>query len=80
MLLSEEPMHNDTDSSKTEKEPWDFDAFVAAYNAYAVDNGGWVYEPDSNTKFLSGNYMKGPCYRTIQEFAEARVGVDQFTS
>jgi hypothetical protein len=53
------------------QEPWDYDRFVAAYNALAEERGGWHYEADVAPEVLAARYANSPAtYPTIAAFAE----------
>lgn len=60
------------DATADAQEPWDYERFVAIYNAIASDRGGWHYEPDGRTPGeMSERYRRSPVtYPTLRAFAE----------
>jgi hypothetical protein len=60
-----------------EKEPWDFEAFVRAYNAIAKERGGWVWPGEINPEKLRGWYEPTSLWDSLRDFAETRYELDQ---
>ena len=60
------------DASADAQEPWDYERFVAIYNAIALDRAGWRYEADGRTPDeLGERYRSSPAtYPTLRDFAE----------
>jgi hypothetical protein len=53
------------------QEPWDFEAFVALYDARAEAAGGWRYDGDVGEATLRARYLASPeTYPTLDAFAE----------
>jgi hypothetical protein len=63
--------------TKTPKEAWSLDRFVAAYDAVALRKKGWAFErTPENERYAEREYGRGSC-RSLAEFAEERFRLDQ---
>jgi hypothetical protein len=60
-----------------DREPWDFDAFVRAYNARADEFGGWHWDGSVPPATLRKHYEGAPIWPTVREFALTRFQCDQ---
>ncbi len=60
-----------------QKEPWNFDVFVEAYNARAMELGGWQYEENPRTRTLEARYTASEYVTTVRDYAAVVFDVEQ---
>jgi hypothetical protein len=64
-------------SAGAQREAWDVERFVRAYDAVAVRRKGWAFErTPERVEYAQREYERGD-WRSLAEFAERRYELDQ---
>lgn len=60
------------------REPWDFGAFMRAYNGHADEFGGWHFDVDGvSQEELRRSYETTALWDSVADFARTRFQLDQ---
>ncbi len=68
MTMNSRPMDPTSTPGGRPQQPWSYPKFVAEYNAYADQHGGYYYDPASRTERLEEHYRKS-AHPTIKAYA-----------
>jgi hypothetical protein len=53
------------------QQPWSYETFVASYNRFGTERGGWQWDENIPKEELERRYIHSPeTYPTIEAFAE----------
>ena len=61
----------------TDREPWNHDAFVRAYNEHAREFGGWQWDPGGPSEDKLREWYDSAIWDSLADFARTRFQLDQ---